>query len=807
MSATSLQPPLPADDRSYYRLDLRAAEAAEEAQPEPRLLARSPRGETLALAQGYLLRNGQPWLPVMGEFHPSRYPRRYWREALLKMRAGGLTLVSIYVFWIHVEEDEGHFDWSDNRDVRAFVQLCGEVGLEVLLRVGPFVHAECRNGGLPDWLYGRAVPVRSNDERYLFYVRRYFAEVARQVRGLFFQDGGPILGVQLENEYMHAGAPWELTFRPGCEWVPSGSDGAAHLERLRALAREVGLEAPLYTCTAWGGAAVPAEGFLPMHAAYPFTPWEPDPSFVPSPSREFLFRSPQQPESAWWRAGSFRYPIERYPYAYCELGAGIQMTYLHRPLVPPECTQALAVVALGSGCNWLGYYMYHGGSNPVGRHAFLNEFTVPRLSYDFQAPLGEYGQLHASYHRLRLLHLFLQEFGSRLAPLPVVLPPGAAALKPQLTGVLRCAARARRGEGFLFVNAYQDHAELRDLEGVALELLLPEERLRLPREGGLRLRRGVSAIFPVGLELTEGLRLRYATAQPLTVLRGEGGTRAVFFVPDGLQAEFAFAREGCRALRVHGGRMLEEQETLYAWLEPGLEACLEATSVSGQTVEVLVLSHAQALGCWKVPLAGAEYLLLAEDPATAWVDAGAEGLTVCWQGEAQLDLLSYPRLPAALVAAGRWEERGAAGLFWRYRLEHTPWPARWSVERLEPQVVRVLVPAESLEGVSDLFLRVDCVADVGQAFLAGQLVADYFGSDQPWVIGLKRFVQPGRDLELVLRFTPLRADAPVLRYFNAQRLPPADSTGQLPVTLRSISLLPEYRVRLQAERGGDGSAR
>jgi beta-galactosidase len=800
LSATSWQPRLSADDRSYYRLDLRAAEAAAEGLPEPRLLARSPQGETLALAHRYLLRNGQPWIPVMGEFHPSRYPRRYWREALQKMRAGGLSLVSIYVFWIHVEEEEGRFDWSDNRDLRAFVRLCSEMGLEILLRVGPFVHGECRNGGLPDWLYGRAVAVRSNDERYLFYVRRYFAEIARQVRGLFFQEGGPILGVQLENEYMHAGAPWELTFRPGSEWVPRGNDGTAHLERLLTLAREVGLEAPLYTCTAWGGAAVPAEGFLPMHAAYPFTPWEPDPAFEPSPSREFLFRSPQQPESDWWRAGAFRYPVERYPYAYCELGAGIQMTYLHRPQVPPECTQALALVALGSGCNWLGYYMYHGGSNPVGRHSFFNEFTVPRLSYDFQAPLGEYGQLHPSYHHLRLLHLFLAEFGSQLAPLPVVLPPGAAAVKPQMTGVLRYAARAQQGQGFLFVNTYQDHAVGQDLEGITLEVLLPEGRLRLPREGGLRLQWGVSAIFPIGLELANGLYLRYATAQPLTVLRADGRTTLAFFAPEGLRTEFAFAREGCQALAVVGGRMLEERETLYAWPEPGLETRLEATSLSGETVELLVLSQDQALRCWKVKLAGGEYLLLAESEGTAWVDAEEEGLTICWQGESQLDLLSYPRLPATLEKVGLLAECGQQGLFWRYRLQRTAWQARWSLEQPEPQVVRLRLAAEALEGVHDLFLHVDCVADVGQAFLDGRLVADCFGSEQPWVIGLKRFLRPGQELELILRFTPLRADAPVLRYFSRERLPAPASDGTLPVTLRAIRLVPEYRVQLEQHR-------
>lgn len=99
-----------------------------------------------------------------------------------------------------------------------------------MLRIGPFAHGECRNGGLPDWLDGQPFSVRSNDERYLFYVQRLYAEIAQQVKGLLFSEGGPIIGLQLENEYMHAGASWEVTYKQGTEWVPAGFDGVEHKE-------------------------------------------------------------------------------------------------------------------------------------------------------------------------------------------------------------------------------------------------------------------------------------------------------------------------------------------------------------------------------------------------------------------------------------------------------------------------------------------------------------------------------------------------------------------------------------------------
>src|SRR5208337_4465695 len=98
-------------------------------------------------------------------------------------------------------------------------------GLHAIVRVGPFCHGEVRNGGLPDWLYGRSFRVRSNDNGYLEHVKRLYGQIAGQLDGLYFKDGGPIIGIQLENELLHAGAPWETTPRLCMERVPAGFDG------------------------------------------------------------------------------------------------------------------------------------------------------------------------------------------------------------------------------------------------------------------------------------------------------------------------------------------------------------------------------------------------------------------------------------------------------------------------------------------------------------------------------------------------------------------------------------------------------
>src|SRR5712691_10030021 len=100
----------------------------------------SPGGRTIVLNSAYLTMDGKPWLPVMGEFHYSRYPDSDWEDEILKMKSAGVQIVSTYVIWIHHEEVEGQFDWSGQRDLRRFIQLCGNHGMYVVARIGPWAH-------------------------------------------------------------------------------------------------------------------------------------------------------------------------------------------------------------------------------------------------------------------------------------------------------------------------------------------------------------------------------------------------------------------------------------------------------------------------------------------------------------------------------------------------------------------------------------------------------------------------------------------------------------------------------------------
>ena len=120
------------------------------------------------------LRNNKRWFPIMGEIHFSRYPKNFWHESLIKMKAGGVDIASTYVFWIHHEEIEGQYDFSENRDLNYFVKTCKECRIKLWLRIGPWAHGEVRNGGFPDWVFKKDFEPRTNDERYFSLVEKWY---------------------------------------------------------------------------------------------------------------------------------------------------------------------------------------------------------------------------------------------------------------------------------------------------------------------------------------------------------------------------------------------------------------------------------------------------------------------------------------------------------------------------------------------------------------------------------------------------------------------------------------------------------
>lgn len=523
----------------------------------------SPSGETIAVNSLFLTKNGKPWFPVMGEFHFSRYDKAGWETELLKMKAGGVEIVATYVFWIHHEEEPGVWNFEGNRNLRDFLLLCRKHGLFLFLRIGPWVHGECRNGGFPDWIVrDPSLRSRTNDPRYLEAVTTLYQKIGEQARGMMWKDGGPVIGVQIENEY------W-------CDHPEAPGVGVDHMRTLKRLAVEAGLVAPLYTATAWKNAVVVEGEMLPVESGYVDAPWDQSTDELPE-SPNFLMQARRddplvgcdlcQTDSAHTVSAAYGAP-----YLTAELGGGMQPTDHRRVVAFPRDTEALAFCKLGSGACLLGYYMYHGGTNPDGARSTLQESKemgypndLPVKSYDFEAPIGESGLVSESYGRLRRLHLFLHEWGSLLAP-SIPLIPADSCREPADLKTLRYAVRHNPQEhgGFVFVNNHLRKRVLADHENVRITVSAEGHDYTLPP---VHLKNGENAILPYHLRMGDTLLLG-ANATPLTRL----GRRYFFYTDqepiyqfEGTPAEIVtLSREQARMACKLGDRLYLCDKPLY----------------------------------------------------------------------------------------------------------------------------------------------------------------------------------------------------------------------------------------------------
>ena len=447
-----------------------------------------------------LMMDGRRVCPVMGEVHYSRIPADEWSAEVRKMKEGGVTMIATYVFWNHIEEQQGIFRWDGQRNLRRFLEVCKEQHMPVVLRIGPFCHGEVRNGGIPDWLFQQGCKLRSTDAVFLGFAEKLYRQIFTQVAGLQWKDGGPLIACQFDNEYRGSGD---------------------YLMALKRIALSIGFDLPFYTRTGWPELSkpVPFGEMLPLYGDYADGFWDKDTKeCVGNYYKAFNFKAYRSSTAIgtdmidYSKTSNFKLQTsnENYPYFTCELGGGMATAYHRRPFVYPEDAYSMALVKLGSGSNLLGYYMYHGGSNPESSTGITlneNQHTpgtanndLPVINYDFQAPLGEFGQTYPQYYMLRPLHLFMHDWGETLAPMTATFP-APQDLKRGQDDVLRWAWRSQGDSGFVFVNNYERLQHLSAKKGVVLEACgVTFPRLTIPA--------GCMAVFPVNIS-----GIRYATAQ------------------------------------------------------------------------------------------------------------------------------------------------------------------------------------------------------------------------------------------------------------------------------------------------------
>ncbi len=297
-------------------------------------------------------------LLISGEIHYARSPRAQWPALLDRSQACGLNTIASYVFWNWHEPERDRFDFTGDHDLRAFLDLCAERGLNVLLRLGPYCCAEWNFGGYPAWLRDEpGITIRTWNEPYQRRVETYFRRLCAEIRPCLTTQGGPVVLCQVENEYANVAKRY-------------GEDGQRYLAWMATLAREQGIDVPIIMCE--GG----AEGVV-----------ETVNGFSISDDRIAAFRAAHPDLPLIW--------TEFWPAWYDTWG------FQHHRRDARNLARHLLHFVSRGGAGW-NYYMWHGGTN-FGRTSMYLQAT----SYDFDAPLDEHGRLTAKGAYLARLHAAL----------------------------------------------------------------------------------------------------------------------------------------------------------------------------------------------------------------------------------------------------------------------------------------------------------------------------------------------------------------------------------------------------------------
>ena len=552
-----------------------------------------PAGKEIRVNNLYMEEGGIPQLPVMGEIHYNRMDQRYWRDALLKMKASGINIVATYCIWSLHEEFEGKLSWKGNLDLHRFINLCKELGMKVHLRFGPYCNAEIKNGGLPDWIVGnKNLTTRSNDPLYLEYTRKWYQAVYDQVKGLLWKDGGPIMALQLENEYVKQGMI------------------ISHLLNLKKMAVEIGFDVPIYSMTHWMDSEYPKGEIVPYAGFYIEAPWTASgKNEIPTSNFEY-FTYNRLSDNIGTDIIKIEGEVESLsgekndsPFFTCEIGVGTTAFYHRRAVVPEEMAGENINLRLGCGANMMGYYMYVGGTNPVGETSTYQS-SGPRVSYDYQAPIREFGTLGTVMQETKKYNYFMNDFGTALAPAVAYLPTSN-----QKRENLQWAVRSDGNAGYLFCSNYFYKHNRQDYKNVQFTVRLKDETIRIPRKK-TTIKNGTYFLWPFNQHMDDVL-LKYSTTQPVCSLKEGTDCTFFFFEDDQIPGEYLIADKDIREVEVQNGTYKKEKDGYFInQLAPGKECIIKITKSNGYTVRFVTLTEEESDHIWKGTIQGKEFVAI-----------------------------------------------------------------------------------------------------------------------------------------------------------------------------------------------------
>ena len=320
-------------------------------------------GHTFTVSGSQFLLDGKPYQIISGEMHYPRVPRAYWRDRFRKARAMGLNTITTYVFWNLHEPRPGVYDFGGQNDVGEYIREAQQEGLNVILRPGPYVCAEWELGGYPSWLLkDRNLVLRSNDPKYIAAMNNWFARLGKEVEPLLLRNGGPIIAVQVENEYGSFG------------------NDHAYMETVKSALKQNGL-APEVLYTADGPEQIPNGSLPELPAVINFGSGEAEKSF--EVLKKLRPDGPRMTGEYW--AGWFDHWGEKH----------------HETDGAREAKELEWMLRNGYSVSM---YMFHGGTSfgwMNGANSNGKNYEPDTTSYDYDAPLDESGRPRQKYYLFR----------------------------------------------------------------------------------------------------------------------------------------------------------------------------------------------------------------------------------------------------------------------------------------------------------------------------------------------------------------------------------------------------------------------
>lgn len=326
--------------------------------------------------------NGNPFQIISGEMHPARIPQEYWRHRIQMAKAMGCNTIAAYIFWNYHESTPGKFDFkTGNKDIAKFLKICQEEGMWVLFRPGPYVCAEWDFGGIPPYLLKIPdIKVRCMDTRYMQAVEKYLNKLSSVIKPYLITKGGPILMVQIENEYGSYG------------------NDKNYLEELKRIWIKNGINVPFYTAD--GATPFMLEAGNIDGCAIGLDSGSNEKDFEQAKKR-----NPNVPA----------FSSETYPG---------WLTHWGEKWARPDTTGLLKEVKfLLDNNKSFNFYVIHGGTNfafSAGANSSGKGGYEPDLtSYDYDAPINEQGNPTPKYFALRNL---IAKYKGKLPELPKPIP-------------------------------------------------------------------------------------------------------------------------------------------------------------------------------------------------------------------------------------------------------------------------------------------------------------------------------------------------------------------------------------------------